>query len=455
MSDRLRGMRGFVAGVVAASIVGVGGFAVVRATTGSSLASSFVPVTPVRILDTRSDVGLVEVKDGVPGLLKVTGSVATLTSDGVVNSVVVPAGATAVVLNVTAVNPTADGFVSLRPGDATGNPTVPTVSTLNVTAGGTFPNAATITVPTSGTYAGQIQVWYEAEGTTVGSTELLIDIAGYYELASSGTAGAKGDTGATGPKGDTGDAGPKGDTGDAGPKGDTGATGDACVYRFRGAIISENGAPGLGVFGWIQGSPNQLSFSDTAWYLINPWMFLNDKIELISNVIIYPENSPTTVTTFNIIESGRSGVTGRVTLSLNTSGGSNPLTDLAFYCVEFVLEAEPFSHLDYYVFSTDTTAPSGAGAVQLNSATYGSASTLFISNSNNNSKSHAALLSAITSGILTITSLDSFDLGQIVLQVTGASTGGNGHRAFPVTVLASTGPTFSNGEFISVVWSGP
>ena len=170
----------------------VGGFAVVRATSGSSSASSYVPVAPVRVLDTRSDLGLVEVTDGVAGTLKVTGSIPTATSGGVVNAVVVPAGATAVVLNVTAVNPTSGGYVSLRPGDATG---APTVSTLNVTAGGTFPNGATITVPTTGAHAGQIQVWYEAEYTTVGSTELLIDIAGYYELASTGPAGPAGTNG--------------------------------------------------------------------------------------------------------------------------------------------------------------------------------------------------------------------------------------------------------------------
>ena len=172
-----------------ASVVGAGGLAVVRATSGSSSASSYVPVAPVRVLDTRSDLGLVAVTDGVAGTLKVTGSIPTATSTGVVNAVVVPSGATAVVLNVTAVNPTAGGYVSLRPGDATG---APTVSTLNVTAGGTFPNGATITVPTMGAHAGEIQVWYEAEGTTVGSTELLIDIAGYYELASAGPQGEPG-----------------------------------------------------------------------------------------------------------------------------------------------------------------------------------------------------------------------------------------------------------------------
>ena len=249
-------MKKFVAGIIAGFytrrsagvlllvgvVVGVtvGGFAVVRATSGSSSASSFVPLSPVRVLDTRSDLGLAAVTDGVAGTLKVTGLIPTATSN---NAVVVPVGATAVVLNVTAVNPTAGGYVSLRPGDATG---APTVSTLNVTAGGTFPNGATITVPTSGAYAGQIQVWYEAEGTTVGSTELLIDIAGYYELASSGAgaAGAKGDTGAAGAKGDTGAAGAKGDTGaGGGAKGDTGAAGAKGDTGAAGAK-SDTGAAG-------------------------------------------------------------------------------------------------------------------------------------------------------------------------------------------------------------------
>ena len=216
MSDRFHTVRSFVSGIVVASVLGVGGLAVVRATSGSSSASSFVPVTPVRVLDTRSDLGLAAVRDGVAGTLKVTGSIPTATSSGVVNAVVVPAGATAVVLNVTAVNPTSGGYVSLRPGDATG---APTVSTLNVTAGGTFPNGATITVPTTGANAGEIQVWYEAEGTTVGSTELLIDIAGYYELASTGDGGA---TGLAGPQGEPGPIGSTGAPGPAGPPGTDG-----------------------------------------------------------------------------------------------------------------------------------------------------------------------------------------------------------------------------------------
>ena len=231
-------------GVVAGATLG--GFAVVRATSGSSSASSFVPVAPVRVLDTRSDLGLVAVTDGVAGTLKVTGSIPTATSSGVVNAVVVPTGATAVVLNVTAVNPTAGGYVSLRPGDATG---APTVSTLNVTAGGTFPNGATITVPTTGPHAGEIQVWYEAEYTTVGSTELLIDIAGYYELASSGPAGA---TGPAGPQGETGPAGANGTTTNSHIKNICGVDGtSACAVGLKG--------PGGGIVFMTPSTPGNTS----------------------------------------------------------------------------------------------------------------------------------------------------------------------------------------------------
>jgi hypothetical protein len=196
--------------------------------------------------------------------LKVTGSIPTATSGGVVNAVVVPAGATAVVLNVTAVNPTAGGYVSLRPGDATG---APTVSTLNVTAGGTFPNGATITIPTTGAHAGQIQVWYEAEYTTVGSTELLIDIAGYYELASAGPAGPQGETGVAGP------AGPQGETGPAGANGSTTNSQIKNICGVNGTTACAVGqkGPGGGIVFMTPSTPGNTSglFYEAApstWY---------------------------------------------------------------------------------------------------------------------------------------------------------------------------------------------
>ena len=160
-------------GAACAVTLGGGTLGIVQASVSSGDRAVYVPITPVRVLDTRSDVGVATVQDATPALLTVTGSIAT--TSGQQN--VVPTGASSVVINVTAINPTSDGFVSLRPGDATG---APAVSTLNVTVGGTFPNGATITLPTSGGSAGQIQIWYEAYAANGGTTDLLIDVVGYY-----------------------------------------------------------------------------------------------------------------------------------------------------------------------------------------------------------------------------------------------------------------------------------
>ena len=193
MAGRLFGIRGFVAGVLVASVVGVGGLAVVRATSGSSSASSFVPVTPVRVVDTRSDLGLVSLVAGVEQSVTIVGSL-------------VPLGATAVSLTVTAVDAGAAGFVSVRAGDATG---VPSTSNLNVERGGTIANSVVVKLPTVGDHTGKIKVLFDAMGATTASTDVLIDVVGYYELASTGA-------GATGPAGPAGPAGAKGDTGASG-----------------------------------------------------------------------------------------------------------------------------------------------------------------------------------------------------------------------------------------------
>ena len=160
-------------GAACAVTLGGGTLGIVQASVSSGDRAIYVPISPVRVLDTRSDVGVATIQDATPALLTVTGNIATTT--GTQN--VVPTGASSVVINVTAINPTSDGFVSLRPGDATG---APSVSTLNVNVGGTFPNGATITLPTSGGSAGQIQIWYEAYAATGGTTDLLIDVVGYY-----------------------------------------------------------------------------------------------------------------------------------------------------------------------------------------------------------------------------------------------------------------------------------
>ncbi len=72
--------------------------------------SLFVPVSPTRVLDTRSgpdNVGLTGAFiSGVSRKLLVTGTIDTDTG----SKQVVPAGATGIVFNVTVVRPTTDGI---------------------------------------------------------------------------------------------------------------------------------------------------------------------------------------------------------------------------------------------------------------------------------------------------------------------------------------------------------
>ncbi len=132
-------------------------------------------VTPERILDTRDPTNL-----GLPGpfvsqvsqKLQVTGSIPTATG----TKVVVPAGATGVLLNVTSVGSTANGFISVRPGDATGTPTT---SSLNVNAGVIVPNSVQVAMPTAGANAGKIDITWDAFGVAGPTTDILIDVVGY------------------------------------------------------------------------------------------------------------------------------------------------------------------------------------------------------------------------------------------------------------------------------------
>ncbi len=90
--------------------------------------------------------------------------------------VAIPAGATGVLLNVTSVGSTASGFISIRPGDATGSPST---SSLNVTAGVIVPNSVQVSMPTAGANAGRIDITWDAFGVAGPTTDILIDVVGY------------------------------------------------------------------------------------------------------------------------------------------------------------------------------------------------------------------------------------------------------------------------------------
>ena len=78
----------------------------------------------------------------------------------------VPAGATAVVLNVTVTEPTYTGFITVWPSGAT----MPLASTLNFTFGQTVPNLVMVKLG----QGGQVSLYNSA-----GSSQLLADVVGY------------------------------------------------------------------------------------------------------------------------------------------------------------------------------------------------------------------------------------------------------------------------------------
>jgi len=163
-------------------------------------ASAFVPVTPTRVLDTRIDVGLDgRFVHGAGRLIPLTGEVPVVLPGDVAGSAeVVPAGATGVIANVTAVTPTTRGHVSVRPGTATGEPTT---SNINFTTGGVIaPNSVTVELPTDGPAAGAIELYFHGTSASA-TTDLLVDVVGYFAASAGGPPGPPGPAGPTGMSG--------------------------------------------------------------------------------------------------------------------------------------------------------------------------------------------------------------------------------------------------------------
>ncbi len=126
--------------------------------------SRYVPMSPMRILDTR---------DGNGGYSGPVGPGQTISlqieGDGVPDTEV-----TAVVLNVTATDPTASSFVTVYPGGTS----LPTASNLNFTAGETIANLVTVPVGSDG----QVDLYNHT-----GNVNLVADVEGYYTSSVGGS----------------------------------------------------------------------------------------------------------------------------------------------------------------------------------------------------------------------------------------------------------------------------
>jgi hypothetical protein len=121
--------------------------------TNDPSAARFVARTPTRLLDTRAGTPL---------------GPATTRNLQVTNVANVPAGASAIVVNFTAVNPSAAGFVTVYPGDSS----LPLASNLNLVPHVDTPNLVVARVPSSG----QLRYYND-----LGTTHFVADVAGWFE----------------------------------------------------------------------------------------------------------------------------------------------------------------------------------------------------------------------------------------------------------------------------------
>lgn len=150
-----------LAAAVLAGLLAWGGPTVKPVVSAGPSASRYVPVSPTRLFDTRSSAVIA----------------ANTSRDFKITGGVVPDGATAVVLNMTATRSGGSGYLQAFP---SGQAAVDSTSTLNVDfAGQTIANAAFAPLGDRG----QVTVF------TTFTTDVILDVFGYFVPAESATAG--------------------------------------------------------------------------------------------------------------------------------------------------------------------------------------------------------------------------------------------------------------------------
>jgi len=165
--DRLLRSRWAAIGAAIAVSLGAGGVLAAQAATNPSTTAStnFVPLSPNRILDTRTGVGTPKAK---------LGAGQTITLSLFDPSTGVPGDATSVVLNITATGGTATSYLTVYPeGDAK-----PNASAVNINVGIDSPNMITAKIGDNG----NLKIFNNA-----GSVDVIADVAGYFHAATDQT----------------------------------------------------------------------------------------------------------------------------------------------------------------------------------------------------------------------------------------------------------------------------
>lgn len=137
-----------------------------------SSAQGLTPITPVRALETRSDVPSGCLPASGPGAhcgaFQSNETLALPMRGATYQGTTIPASATSVVLNVTAVEPGANGYLTVWPGGTTR----PTASSLNFSPGSVVPNLVVAGIGGDG----NVNLY-----NYFGATDVVVDVLGYFE----------------------------------------------------------------------------------------------------------------------------------------------------------------------------------------------------------------------------------------------------------------------------------
>lgn len=162
--SRVERALGFAAGIAVTLTAGYMFAASITEAAGSAPESSFVPVTPCRLFDTRPAPDNVGPRNTPLGASETHVQQVTGTN----GQCDIPLGATAVAINATAVGATAPSFVTFFPSDAT----QPVASNLNVGPGQpATPNKVDVKLSLDG----KVSVY-----NAFGQVDLIADVTGYY-----------------------------------------------------------------------------------------------------------------------------------------------------------------------------------------------------------------------------------------------------------------------------------
>lgn len=166
---------GVAAALAAATATAIG--IIPHAGAVGSIASTYVPIVPCRLADTRLGSDHVGTRATAIG----NGETVSFTVWGTNGNCTIPNTATGIATNTTVVNPTASSFLTVYPADA---PSRPTSSNLNWTPSSSpTPNQVTTALSNTGVVNA-----FNLSGTI----DVIIDIVGYYQPAGASGVGPRG-----------------------------------------------------------------------------------------------------------------------------------------------------------------------------------------------------------------------------------------------------------------------